>query len=124
MTKTIVAAATLAVFASAASAADLGNGFTLNNEATAEYNLDTERFTADLEPTVGFLAPYGIQLEASTMISVYDDKLTITDTFDALPAIDFRAEKVVKGVTVYGEMSYDFEVEARSAAVIGAQFNF
>ena len=124
MTKTLSIAAIVAVMASSASALELGYGLSLNNTATAEYNVDTEVMSLTTEPTLAYAAPYGVGLSVGTELSIYEDEF-VDATFETMPTMDFRADKeVYTGLTVYGEVSYDLEAEVRSDAVVGVSFSF
>ena len=119
-----VVLATAAVFGltSAATAAELGAGFSLNNTATAEYNIDAEAFTLKTEPTLAYDA-YGLAtLSVGSELMLFENEEFALDT---LPTLDFRADKeVYTGLTVYGEVSYDLEAEDRGDMTVGASFSF
>ena len=125
MTKTLFAAVAALSLTSAAQAADLGLGLSAGGTATAEYNVDTEVATVELEPTVGYTVPVvDVKLEVSTLLSIYDNEL-VDSTFETLPTLDFRAGRDMgMGLEVYGEVSYDLEAEDRSGLVVGAALSF
>ena len=118
-----VIAAAAALAATSASAADLGFGLTAGGEAVAEYNVDAENMVVTLEPTIGYtLGAVGVDLTASSLISVYDDEFVLGDT---LPTLDFEARKELwTGLDIYGGVGYDLEVEERTDATVGVSFNF
>ena len=129
MTKTLtIAAAALTLGACAgteAEALELGYGLSLGNTATAEYNVDTEVMSLTTEPTLSYAVPtVGVGLSVGTELSIYEDEF-VDATFETMPTLDFRADKeVYTGLTVYGEVSYDLEAEARGDAVLGVSFSF
>lgn len=126
MTKTLTIAALVAALTStAASAIEIGYGLTAGAETVAEYNVDAERMTLTLEPTVGYtIQPLELNLEASTLLNIYDEEF-VDATWETMPTIDFRASKgLMDGLEIYGEVSYDLEAEERGDVVVGASFSF
>jgi len=121
--KAIIVAAALAAVGTQAAAIELGAGLSLNTTATAEYNIDAENMTATVEPTIGYAAPLDIALSVGTELSIYDGEF-VEATFETLPTLDFRAERDMFNATVYGEVSYDLDAEARTDAVVGVSFSF
>jgi len=122
--KAIIAAAALAVVGTQAAAIDLGAGLSLTTTATAEYNIDAENLTATIEPVIGYAAPAEVMLSVGTELSIYDGDF-VDATFETLPTLDFRAEKTfIANGSVYGEVSYDLEAEARTDAIVGVSFSF
>jgi hypothetical protein len=118
-----VIAAAAALAATSASAADLGFGLTAGGEAVAEYNVDAESMIVTLEPTIGYtLGAVGVDLTASSLISIYEDEFVLGDT---LPTIDFEARKELHtGLDIYGGVGMDLEAEERTDVTVGVSFNF
>lgn len=117
----LIVATVAALTATSASAADLAFGLQAGGEAIAEYNVDAEKFLVTLEPTIGYTLA-GVDLTASTLLTVYDGDFVLGDT---RPTLDFEARKTLwNGLDVYGGVGYDLEAEARTDMTVGLSFNF
>ena len=122
----LVAVATVAALGATAAQAEIANvaGFSFGATTTTEYTVDAENLTLTVEPSVSY-GLMGVDLSASTELSIYDDEFVVEDTFDALPVVDLRAEKAVwDNITVYGETSWDLDASERGEITLGASFAF
>lgn len=125
--KLLAPAAMAALFASTtlASSFEIGNtGVALNTEVVGEYLVDAENMTVVVTPTLAYTWQ-GAYVAASTDLTIYNDELVVSDTFNVLPTIDFEAEyNLNANARVYGEVSYDLEAEERSDVTLGVAFSF
>ena len=115
-------AAAAMITATGAAANEIGaTGITWGVETTAEYNVDAENMTLTSTPEIGY-GLMGLDLTASTELSIYNDDFVLGDE---MPTLDFKATRQVwDNLELYGEVGYDFELEERTDVVVGASFSF
>ena len=125
MTKTLIAAAVAALFATSASAFEIGStGVALNTEVVGEYLVDAENMTVVVTPELSYSWDKAV-FAASTDLSIYNDGLVVSETLDVLPTVDFSAEYHIGATSyIYGKVSYDLEAEERSDIALGVSFSF
>ena len=110
----------------------LAEGLTFGGEVDSEYKVDAESMTVTLTPEVN----YGMgkwNFEASTDISVYNNKSTADSNFvlfDALdsgthPALDFEVTYGLRdNLELSAGSSWDLNAGKRGEVTIGASFSF
>lgn len=110
----------------------LAEGLTFGGEVDSEYKVDAESMTVTLTPEVN----YGMGLwnfEASTDISVYNNKSTTDSNIVLFDALDNGSHPVLDLEVTYGlrdnlelsaGTSYDLNKNARGEVTIGASFSF
>ena len=126
--RTFVLAMAVAMAATSATAADLGNGLALNTEVEATYNVDASTTVATINPEFAYSGVNALTLTAGTTLTAYDNTgatFNLTDEFDHLPVLEFGAAYAVRDdFTVEALVDYDLEAEARGDLTIVATFNF
>ena len=115
-------AAAAMITATGVAANEIGaTGITWGVETTAEYNVDAENMTLTSTPEIGY-GLMGLDLTASTELSIYDDDFVLGDV---MPTLDFKVAKSIwDNLEVYAETGYDLELEDMSDVVVGATFKF
>lgn len=121
----LAAAATIA--ATSVSAMDLGStGLSLNTAVDASWDLDadTNNLLVTLEPELGYSIA-GVSLTAGMDLNVYqNEEFVLGDQFDAL-SVDFGASyQIMKGLSAYGETTWDVEASELEASKVGVTFSF
>lgn len=130
MKKVLFTGATLAAFATSASAMDLPlAGLALNTEVVAEHKVDASTSTLVATPelayTPGLLSD--LELTAGMEVNVWDNTggFTALDTFDVKPEILFGATyAATESLELEALTSYDFEAAQRGEITVRATFNF
>lgn len=116
--KFVLATTALLMAASAASAADLGWGFTGGADADVNYTTGVGEFGLDLTPNVGYSA-WGADIKVSTTLDLANiNSIEFT-------GLDYSIEYPLAGMgaTAYGEISSDADWDFGDAT-IGMRFSF
>ena len=114
--KTLALATAVLLTATAASAADLGWGFTGGADVDANYTTGVNAFALDLTPNVGYSA-WGADFQVSTTLDLSD-----INSID-FTGLDYSVEYPVGALTAYGEISSDADFDFGDATV-GMRFSF
>jgi opacity protein-like surface antigen len=124
MKKVLLTSAAIVAFASAASAMDLGNGFTAGGEVAAAYTVDAGDTTVVLTPEVVYSSG-AFTTTASVDISVYENGFTLDDQFKIGQTVDFELTYDVRdNLELMMETSYDFNAGARDEVTLTATYSF
>jgi len=126
--------AIVALFAATSvSAAELGNGVSLNTEAKAFHKVEAGTNHITVEPEVRWDVAGPLSLWAESPITVYEtdhasgDDLAIMNMLDdgQLPLLEMGMDyQISDSAKAYAETSYDFNAEDRNEITVGVSFSF
>ena len=124
MKKVLLTSVAIATFSSAASAFDLGNGFSAGGEIVAAYTVDAEDTTAVFTPSLSYTEG-NFGAVASIDISVYENEWVLQDQFDVGQTVDFELTYSLRdNMELMLETAYNFEAGAREEVTLTATFTF
>jgi len=119
--KTLLATVAATFVATAAFAED---GLSFGGEVKGEANFTTESETITLTPEMTY-GISGFDITASTDLTLYNNKLVISDTLDTRPTLDLEVSYFLREDTELTlGTSYNFETETRGDVVAGISFKF
>tara|TARA_B110000503_G_scaffold138282_1_gene224190 strand:- start:1400 stop:1840 length:441 start_codon:yes stop_codon:yes gene_type:complete len=124
MRNLLLTSAAIVAFATAASATELGYGFSLGADVATSYTVDAEDFTSVVTPTLS----YGwndLTLNASTDLSVWNNGWAGHQMFDVKPTIDLEAVYAVQDdLKLKAATTYDLEADGRGEITLTATLSF
>lgn len=96
-------------------------------EMDANYAVDAERMTVDIEPAITLTPTEGLNFVTSTELALWDDELVVDSTLDVLPTLEFELNyttSIMDSVEWYAKTKYNLDTKAREEIHVGATFSF
>lgn len=96
-------------------------------EMDANYAVDAERMTVDIEPAITLTPTEGLNFVTSTELALWDDELVVDSTLDVLPTLEFELNyttSIMDSVEWYAKTKYNLDTKAREEINVGATFSF
>jgi len=101
--------------------------WSFGGDVDANYAVDAERMTVDIEPALTFSPTEGLNFVTSTELALWDNELVADNTIEVMPTLDFELNYTMgamDSVEYYAKTKYNLESAAREEIHIGATFSF